>query len=63
MNLRFFARSFCVLILPCLVACGGGKITSLRVDSDPEGADVEETTLGYLGTTPLPLKLSKKDLK
>jgi len=49
-------------ILSCLTACATAP-TSLRVDTDPPGADVESPEIGYLGTTPLVWKFTKADLK
>jgi hypothetical protein len=64
MNTSNFARCLVAAIVPFLVACGGAtKVTSIRIDSDPAGADVEEAVLGYIGTTPLPFKITSKDLK
>lgn len=44
-----------------LAACASAP-TSLMIDTDPQGADVECPQIGYLGTTPLEWKLTDKDL-
>jgi len=62
MKCPFLARVLCAVIFPCLVGCETIP-TTLRVDSDPAGADVNDSKLNFIGTTPLPLKLTKKDLK
>jgi hypothetical protein len=48
-------------ILVGLVACASAP-TTLRVDTDPQGADVESPQIGFLGTTPLVWKFTGADL-
>jgi hypothetical protein len=60
MTATAFTRSLLVGSLSAaLAACAP---TILRIDTDPQGADVESSSLGYLGTTPIEKTFSDADI-
>ena len=55
------SRLLCGLLAVSLSGCLAPTI--LKIDTDPQGADVESAQLGYLGTTPIEKTFSGADMQ
>jgi hypothetical protein len=60
MTATVFTRS--ILVVSLVAALSACAPTILRIDTDPQGADVESSALGYLGTTPFEKTFSDADI-